>query len=77
MALTYSFKKDKNVNFPIVAIAGENDTVFTKEHLEPWGELSDAGFKLEIVSGATHLFARDKKDAVLKLLKDELLEPAK
>ncbi len=69
----HNFQNGGAENFPITAIAGEKDTVFGISQVQGWGKHTKNSFAFHTISGGGHLFVRDQKEELLKILGDSLV----
>jgi len=67
MGKRYKNDGTTKVHSSITVIAGENDTVFKKDHLKPWKEKTEKTFHFETIRGG-HLFVRDNRDLLLPMI---------
>ena len=66
--LTY---EDEPLECPLTAFAGKNDSVFSEDQIQEWSRHTSNEFKYEVVEGS-HLFCRDNKEDLLKIITEEL-----
>ncbi|HWY12930.1 MAG TPA: SDR family NAD(P)-dependent oxidoreductase, partial [Bacteroidia bacterium] len=69
----YTYKDAEPLHCPLTAVAGLQDTVFTAEQLKGWSKHTKGEFTFKTVNGG-HLFCRDNKEELLKILTEELAE---
>lgn len=67
----YKYTENKPLSCPIVAFAGDNDTVFTVEQVKAWEEHTNNKFDFNVINGG-HLFIRDNKEIVPKQISNYL-----
>jgi len=67
----YKYYDDKPLDCPLTVFAGENDTVIKEDQIRGWEKHTAAKFNLRKVNGS-HLFCRDNKEELLKMLSEEL-----
>ncbi len=67
----YTYYDDDPLNCPLTAFAGENDTVFQEDQIKGWEKHTASKFTFRKVQGS-HLFCRDNKEELLKMLTEEL-----
>ena len=68
----YTYYDDDPLNCPLIAFAGKNDSVFSEEQIQDWRKHTSNEFKYMVVDGS-HLFCRDNKEELLKIVREELL----
>ena len=69
----YKYYEDEPLNCPLTAFAGKNDSVFSEDQIQQWKQHTNKEFKYEVVNGG-HLFCRDNKEDLLKIIAMELLK---
>jgi surfactin synthase thioesterase subunit/aryl carrier-like protein len=67
----YTYYEDEPLDCPLTAFAGKNDSVFSEDQLLAWSQHTSNEFKYEEVEGS-HLFCRDNKEDLLKIVTEEL-----
>jgi acyl transferase domain-containing protein/NADPH:quinone reductase-like Zn-dependent oxidoreductase/surfactin synthase thioesterase subunit/ubiquinone/menaquinone biosynthesis C-methylase UbiE/acyl carrier protein len=73
MGKKYRFISSSRLDCPLRAIAGSMDPLFNSEQLEGWKNFTNKDFSFSMINGG-HLFARDNKDELLKLITEILQE---
>ncbi len=68
----YKYTETEPLTCPIIAFAGEKDTVFTIEQVKAWEKQTNNKFEFKVVKGG-HIFLRESKDVLLKNIVDNLL----
>lgn len=70
---TYECKPNRpRLNCPIIAFGGLNDPRVSRERLEGWALLTNAGFKLQFFPG-DHFFINTAREAVIASVTDQLI----
>jgi acyl transferase domain-containing protein/NADPH:quinone reductase-like Zn-dependent oxidoreductase/surfactin synthase thioesterase subunit/NAD(P)-dependent dehydrogenase (short-subunit alcohol dehydrogenase family)/SAM-dependent methyltransferase/aryl carrier-like protein len=67
----YKYYEDAPLGCPLTAFAGKNDTVFSEAQIQEWRLHTSNDFKFEVVEGS-HLFCRDNKEELLKIVSENL-----
>jgi surfactin synthase thioesterase subunit len=67
----YTYYEDEPLDCPLTAFAGKNDSVFSEDQIQAWSLHTSNEFKYEEVEGS-HLFCRDNKEDLLKIVTEEL-----
>ncbi len=67
----YNYYEDEPLECPLTAFAGKNDSVFSEDQIQEWSRHTSNEFKYEVVEGS-HLFCRDNKEELLKIITEEL-----
>ncbi len=67
----YDAKSDKPLDCPLIAFAGDKDTVFTVDQVNAWDKHSTKEFKMNVMKGG-HIFLRDDREGLLVLLMSTL-----
>jgi acyl transferase domain-containing protein/NADPH:quinone reductase-like Zn-dependent oxidoreductase/surfactin synthase thioesterase subunit/SAM-dependent methyltransferase/aryl carrier-like protein len=71
----YTYYEDEPLDCPLTAFAGKNDTVFSEDQIKAWKQHTSNEFMYELINGG-HLFCRDNKEVLLRIVKDKLSETA-
>lgn len=66
--LKYTSSSDEPLANNIIVLCGENDNVFTKSDNEAWSAYTSGNFDIVTVKKGSHIFVRDKKDEIIKLI---------
>jgi medium-chain acyl-[acyl-carrier-protein] hydrolase len=61
---TYRFSPERSFEFPIVAFAGDRDSMVARAEMEGWAEHTSGAFQLRTVSG-DHIFLQPQRDMLL------------
>ena len=69
----YDYQEAMPLECPIIAFAGKQDTVFNEKQIRAWSKHTTSEFTFNWVEGG-HLFCRDNKEELLKILTMELSE---
>jgi len=69
----YKYYHDKPLDCPLTAFAGKEDSVFTEDQIQEWDQHTSSEFRYKVVNGS-HLFCRDNKEELLKVVTEELSE---
>ncbi len=69
----YKYYEDEPLGCPLIAFAGENDTVFSEDQIKEWKRHTSSEFNFEVVKGS-HLFCRDNKEELLEIVTEKLSE---
>ncbi len=67
----YESNGEPPLKCPVVACAGENDTVFTLDHVKAWKKYTAKNFDFRVFKGG-HMFLRDDRDSLLNLIMETL-----
>jgi surfactin synthase thioesterase subunit len=69
----YRYYEDEPLDCPLTAFAGSNDSVFSEDQIRQWHIHTSGEFRYEVINGS-HLFCRDNKEELLKLVSEQLSE---
>ena len=68
---TYAYRPSLPLRTPITAYCGKSDWLSTPAKMLPWGEMTDAGFRLEMMPGG-HFFIQSHRAELLARLSAQL-----